>query len=101
MACVYHDAPRPPVIDLGLLEDCGQWHSHVAQQLDWACCEFGFFYIVRHGIDSALVDRLLRFSRAFFDQDLPTKLKIHMSRGGRAWRGYFPVGEGSPPVRPI
>jgi isopenicillin N synthase-like dioxygenase len=31
-------------------------------------------------------------SREFFAQQLETKLAIRMSRGGKAWRGYFPVG---------
>ena len=51
MPCLYHDAPQPPVIDLGLMSEPEPWCSHVAQQLDWACCEFGFFYIIGHGIE--------------------------------------------------
>jgi isopenicillin N synthase-like dioxygenase len=31
-------------------------------------------------------------SRTFFDEPLEAKLEIRMARGGRAWRGYFPVG---------
>jgi isopenicillin N synthase-like dioxygenase len=31
-------------------------------------------------------------SHQFFAQDLQTKLEIRMALGGRAWRGYFPVG---------
>jgi isopenicillin N synthase-like dioxygenase len=31
-------------------------------------------------------------SRAFFARPEAEKLEIAMSRGGRAWRGYFPVG---------
>ena len=29
----------------------------------------------------------------FFAQDLETKLRIRMALGGRAWRGYFRVGD--------
>jgi isopenicillin N synthase-like dioxygenase len=32
-------------------------------------------------------------SRQFFAQDLEAKLQIRMALGGKAWRGYFPVGE--------
>jgi isopenicillin N synthase-like dioxygenase len=57
-----------------------------------ACREFGFFYVVGHGVDEGLLRRLEDVSRKFFTQDPETKLEIRMSRGGRAWRGYFPVG---------
>lgn len=62
------------------------------QALDRACREFGFFYVTGHGVDPRLVDSLTQRARAFFAQPLERKLQIAMSRGGRAWRGYFPVG---------
>src|SRR5262249_39824894 len=31
-------------------------------------------------------------SKQFFAQELTTKMAIRMELGGRAWRGYFPVG---------
>ena len=43
-------------------------------------------------MDEHLQRRLEEVSRQFFAQDLETKLEIKMSLGGRAWRGYFPVG---------
>jgi isopenicillin N synthase-like dioxygenase len=57
-----------------------------------ACRDYGFFYIVGHGLDEDLQRRLEEACRQFFAQDLESKLEIAMSRGGRAWRGYFPVG---------
>src|SRR5262249_13228388 len=81
-----------PVIDIRALihapDDCRQ----VAAQIGQACRECGFFYIVGHGVDDGLQQRLEAVSRAFFAQDVATKLEIRMSRGGRAWRGYFQVG---------
>ena len=41
----------------------------------------------------ALQLRLRELSGAFFAQDLDAKLRIRMALGGRAWRGYFPVGD--------
>jgi isopenicillin N synthase-like dioxygenase len=38
------------------------------------------------------MDGLLALAREFFARDPAEKMRIHMSRGGRAWRGYFPVG---------
>jgi len=75
-------APHPDVAAL----------AAVAQQLDAAARRHGFFYASGHGVDPALVERLVTLSRRFFAQDEATKLRIPMSAGGRAWRGYFPTG---------
>ncbi len=37
--------------------------------------------------------RLESLSRAFFASDLSSKQRIAMAHGGRAWRGYFGVGD--------
>src|SRR6202035_2965452 len=63
------------------------------EALGRACRESGFFYIVGHGVDVALQSRLRELSREFFAQDLEIKLAIRMALGGRAWRGYFRVGD--------
>ena len=34
----------------------------------------------------------MQLARTFFAQDEEAKLRIPMSAGGRAWRGYFPLG---------
>jgi isopenicillin N synthase-like dioxygenase len=81
-----------PVIDLSRAGLGGAGHAAVARELDLACCEFGFFYLVGHGVDPRLTDRLAQLSREFFARAADEKLRIHMSHGGRAWRGYFPVG---------
>ena len=64
----------------------------MAAQIGQACREHGFFYILGHGVDEGLQERLLHLSRRFFAQALDRKLEIRMALGGRAWRGYFPVG---------
>jgi isopenicillin N synthase-like dioxygenase len=66
--------------------------DRTAEQIGAACRESGFFYIVNHGVDEALCQRLEGLSREFFAQSEPQKMAIAMSRGGRAWRGYFPLG---------
>ena len=86
------DQPRLPVIDLSLVDGGDPWRDHVAAQIDWAAAEFGFFYVVGHGIDSGLIDSIYAMSRRFFAQAEAEKQKIGMALGGRAWRGYFPVG---------
>jgi isopenicillin N synthase-like dioxygenase len=85
------DDAQIPVIDLSALV-ADQAADTVAAQIRQACCETGFFYVVGHGIDEALQQRLEQLSRQFFAQTLETKLQIRMALGGRAWRGYFPIG---------
>ncbi|WP_375467726.1 isopenicillin N synthase family dioxygenase [uncultured Nostoc sp.] len=76
------------------LGDAARMHLRysVASQIKQACQESGFFYIIGHGVDESLQQRLEELSRQFFAQDLETKLKIRMALAGIAWRGYFPVG---------
>lgn len=82
-----------PVIDIGpLVSTAGGSHA-VAREVRRACRQSGFFYIVGHSVDEPLGARLERLSREFFAQDLEKKLAIRMERGGRAWRGYFRVGD--------
>ncbi len=64
----------------------------VAEQIQAACRERGFFYVTGHGVPSGLLADLADASAEFFALPLAAKLEIAMERGGRAWRGYFPVG---------
>jgi isopenicillin N synthase-like dioxygenase len=81
-----------PVIDVSALVSGKEDRDEVAGRIGQACRDWGFFYIVGHGVDENLQRRLEEVSQQFFAQDLETKLEIKMSHGGRAWRGYFPVG---------
>src|SRR5947209_18824228 len=81
-----------PIIDVSALAGGSGDRFAVAEALDSACRECGFFYVTGHGVEPALIERLERLSREFFALDLDAKLAIRMERGGRAWRGYFPVG---------
>ena len=65
--------------------------NEAAWQIAAACKENGFFYITGHGVSETLQERLEQLSREFFAQDESMKMKISMAKGGRAWRGYFPV----------
>jgi isopenicillin N synthase-like dioxygenase len=64
----------------------------VAEQIQAACRERGFFYVTGHGVPAELLDQLADASAEFFALPVADKLEIAMERGGRAWRGYFPVG---------
>ena len=83
-----------PVIDVSTLDGTSDRSlRQVARQVENACRDSGFFYVTGHGVPPALLDRLDAASRAFFRLPVESKLEIAMARGGRAWRGYFPVGD--------
>jgi len=88
-----HEFSHVPIIDVSDLVRGTAGRSEVARQLGQACRESGFFYVVGHGVDEGLQLRLRELSRAFFTQDVETKLQIRMALGGLAWRGYFRVGD--------
>lgn len=81
-----------PVIDVEPLVRSATGMDAAARSIRKACCESGFFYIVGHGIDLELQARLEEVSRHFFSLDVAGKLALRMELGGKAWRGYFPVG---------
>jgi isopenicillin N synthase-like dioxygenase len=89
-----------PLVDLAPLRSHGPWFgddlapaiSAVATQVDRACRRFGFFRITGHGVDPDRLADLDHQARAFFAQPDEVKARIAMPLGGRAWRGWFPVG---------
>ncbi|MDQ6696444.1 MAG: isopenicillin N synthase family oxygenase [Actinomycetota bacterium] len=92
-----------PVIDIEpLVHGLGDV-TCAARAIDAACREAGFFYVVGHGVDPELLIRLDELSRRFFALPEDEKAEISMARGGRAWRGWFPVGgeltSGSPDMK--
>jgi isopenicillin N synthase-like dioxygenase len=87
------DFSHIPIIDVGDLVADAPGKRAVAEQIGEACRASGFFYVVGHGVDAALQYRLQKLSREFFALDTETKMRIRMALGGRAWRGYFRVGD--------
>ncbi len=87
------DFSNVPIVDVSELMAGAPGQLAVAGQLGRACRESGFFYVVGHGVDEGLQARLRGLSREFFARDVETKLRIRMALGGRAWRGYFRVGD--------
>jgi isopenicillin N synthase-like dioxygenase len=82
-----------PIVNVSALFGAdGVRRRKTAQAIGKACRDTGFFYASGHGVDQMLLARLELASRAFFALPDPDKLAIAMHRGGRAWRGYFPVG---------
>lgn len=81
-----------PLVDISGSGDNDSTFDRVAVEIDRACAEFGFFYVTGHGVPPGLCDALQRLAGRFFASPGEEKLRIAMIHGGRAWRGYFPVG---------
>lgn len=84
-----------PVVDIGALLDPiapVEAIAPVAREIDRACRDIGFFGIVGHGVEPLLQDDLERLAHEFFARPEADKAFIAMHRGGRAWRGWFPLG---------
>lgn len=86
--------PPLPVIDIAPLMAPNRSDARhaVTRCIGAACRDSGFFYVIGHGVDLACLRRLEIASRRFFALPLADKMVIDMKRGGRAWRGYFPMG---------
>ena len=85
-----------PVIDIGALFSPAldkQLYESTVKAIGDACRHIGFFYISNHHVPIELIENLFTLSKVFFAQDLETKKKICMANGGKAWRGYFAVGD--------
>ena len=80
-----------PVVDLAPLRDRAA-RDAVAAEIDRACRATGFFYVTGHGVPAELPARVDALAREFFALPDATKARIAMPNGGRAWRGWFPLG---------
>ena len=82
-----------PIIDLSPLREGSRLGKRkVADELHAACTDRGFFFVIGHGVDSNLEQKLEQLSQSFFAQPEAKKMEDRMAKAGLAWRGYFPVG---------
>jgi isopenicillin N synthase-like dioxygenase len=85
--------PQPPIIDIAaLLDDHPQDADRAAHEIAAACRDVGFFYVRNHGVAASTLAALEHASVRFFALSHAAKMEIAMEKGGRAWRGYFPLG---------
>lgn len=86
-----------PVVDVSSLRSetpagCAA-RQRTIKALTEACIEVGVVYIEGHGVSKELQERLDRAFRCFVAQPREVKRRIQMAAAGKAWRGYFEVGE--------
>jgi isopenicillin N synthase-like dioxygenase len=80
-----------PILDLSELDAGAVRAQAFRDRLREVTREIGFFYLVGHGVDPALVDELLSVSRRFFALPEDKKLQIENTRSPQ-FRGYTRVG---------
>jgi isopenicillin N synthase-like dioxygenase len=79
-----------PVIDLSHATDATGVGA-MADEIDAACRDTGFFYVTGHGVSTQLQTRVEELAREFFALPEAEKSLVGMQHGGRAWRGWFPL----------
>ncbi|KAG8662291.1 hypothetical protein MANES_01G084100v8 [Manihot esculenta] len=75
------EAAKLPIIDL-----CSSDSISTANSIRQACVDYGFFYLVNHGVEEELLARVFEESRKFFS--LPLAAKMNLLR--KENRGYAP-----------
>lgn len=85
-----------PVIDISCSISGDEAARRVlAKEIDRACRDIGFFTIVGHGIDEALVERVKALSASFFALPATEKSSYKAAPGVKGIRGYRGVGDES------
>jgi isopenicillin N synthase-like dioxygenase len=76
-----------PIVDVSAAD-----RDAIAHEIDDACRASGFFVVVGHDVSASLTARVESRAREFFALSDDEKREVAMPHGGRAWRGWFPVG---------
>jgi isopenicillin N synthase-like dioxygenase len=90
---MFDDFSSVPIVDVAPLASKGVEKQRTAAEINAACRQCGFFYVVGHGVDADLQHRLQELAREFFARPTAEKMRIEMKFAGKAWRGYFRVGD--------
>ena len=80
-----------PILDLSQLDASADAAARFRADLREATHDVGFFYLVGHGVDQALIDELLAVSRQFFELSAEQKLAIENVHSPQ-FRGYTRIG---------
>ena len=70
-----------PVIDIGpLLAQENDAINCVAEQLNIACSNIGFFFVTNHGISEDVISKSFEISKEYFSLPFEEKMKVRMNR---------------------
>jgi isopenicillin N synthase-like dioxygenase len=79
-----------PILDMSRL-DAGEDEAAACTDLRQATHDFGFFYLVGHGVSEELQQSVIRTARAFFDLPEADKMAVENLKSPQ-FRGYTRVG---------
>lgn len=93
--------PSLPIIDISAFLDPAspaEARQTVANAVNRACVEYGFFYLTGHGVPISKLDRIISLARDFFALSVEEKNRIKRydgggPEGGDGARGYQGMGE--------
>eukprot|EP01006_Ploeotia_vitrea_P004621 TRINITY_DN115014_c0_g1_i1.p1 TRINITY_DN115014_c0_g1~~TRINITY_DN115014_c0_g1_i1.p1 ORF type:complete len:338 (-),score=20.91 TRINITY_DN115014_c0_g1_i1:123-1136(-) len=85
-----------PVIDVSSLSAplSKETLNELSSKIRDACVNYGFFYVVGHGISEECIKNVRGAAKEFFDLPLDTKKTVPLKSGGFT-RGYIAIGEES------
>ncbi|XP_039795323.1 2-oxoglutarate-Fe(II) type oxidoreductase hxnY-like isoform X2 [Panicum virgatum] len=78
-------AAAPRRLDLPVVDLASPDRRAAARSIRQACVEYGFFYVINHGVDRGLLERVFAESRSFFQQPMEAKMAL---RKNSSHRGY-------------
>ncbi|MFG1954564.1 isopenicillin N synthase family dioxygenase [Micromonospora sp. NPDC048830] len=76
-----------PTIDIHELDSLERPTGEVAEKLEYAFRQYGFFSLVGHGVSTSVIDDAFAASRKFFDQPAQEKMLSTPSDGFLGYRG--------------
>ncbi len=85
-------ADTVPVIDVGPFLRGEGGRDAVPRAIADACEHIGFFSIVGHGVDAALIDRTVALAAEFFARPLDQKRRVQPAKPGQP-RGFRAIGD--------
>ncbi|MQL88578.1 hypothetical protein Taro_021146 [Colocasia esculenta] len=74
-------------LELAVVDFSSNDRASTAKSIRLACLEYGFFYLVNHGIGQEILGKVFEESKKFFSLPPSEKMKLELNQGHR---GYTP-----------
>ncbi|WVZ65075.1 hypothetical protein U9M48_014496 [Paspalum notatum var. saurae] len=82
-------AAAPRRLDLPVVDLASPDLRAAAKSIREACVEYGFFYVVNHGIERGLLERVFAESRSFFQRPMEEKMALRKNSSHRGYTAPF------------
>jgi isopenicillin N synthase-like dioxygenase len=85
------DTNEIPIIDFdGFLNGSKEEQHEVAKKIGEACCKFGLFYLINHGVPLQLIKDTFTQQKRYFDLPVDVKMKLVKGQSIGEAVGYTP-----------